>query len=88
MILKTKKNKQKVFYYTDEINDDFGNLPLSKKDINNKLDKYKYTRGNSFRRFWCNTFYFCIVHPILHLFCFFFGIKKEGRKNSNNNNSK
>ena len=81
MILKTKNNKQKVFYYTDELNDDFGNLPLSKKDINDSLNKYKYTRGNSFRRFWCNVFYFCIVHPILHLFCFFFGIKKEGRDN-------
>lgn len=81
MILKTNNGKEKVFYYTDELNDDFGNLPLSKKDVSKKLDKYDYTHKNLIRRCFYNFLYWCIVHPILYCFCFLIGIKKENKEN-------
>ncbi len=82
MILKTKKKNKKIYYYTDELNDDFGNIKLCKKDINNILDNYDYTRGSKFNRFWCDVLYYVVAKFILVIGLLLSRNKTKNKKNA------
>lgn len=81
MIKKIKNNNKLIYYYTDELNDDFGNIKLCKKDINKFLDNYDYTRGNKFKRFWCDVLYKIVAKGILTLYLFLSGYTVKGKDN-------
>ena len=75
------KKENKIIYYKDELNDDFGTIPLSKKDHKKFLVKYRYKKETFIDVFLCGLLYWGIIHWILDLFCFFCGIKVEGKDN-------
>lgn len=66
----------RVIYYKDELNDDFGELGLSRPPL---PENYKYIR-KGFSRFFSALLYYLIAYPILRLFCFFAGVRIKGKK--------
>ena len=66
--------KTKAIYWSDELNDDF-NPTLKKRPT--VSPKYKYKR-NPFISF---ISYYLFAKPILGLYCFFHGIRVEGKEN-------
>ncbi|MGM9813944.1 MAG: lysophospholipid acyltransferase family protein [Candidatus Enteromonas sp.] len=72
-----RDDKTKTIYYEDELNDDFMDIGLERKEV---PQTYKYLRKNKFYNFFSNIFYFGIVKPILSVFSFFHGVRVENRK--------
>lgn len=71
--------KERVLYYKDELNDDFGNI-----EFNNVVvpDNFNYKR-NWWRVFADGFLYWVIIHPILSLACIFNHTHIKGHKNLN-----
>ncbi|MBP5694433.1 MAG: 1-acyl-sn-glycerol-3-phosphate acyltransferase [Bacilli bacterium] len=68
----------KVFYYKDELNDDFGKTNLNRIEL---PDNYKYTHKNIFYRALSWFIYYFLAFPILGLIGLFGGVRIKGRKN-------
>ncbi len=75
--MKIRKEDKRVIYYSDELNDDFGNIDLNKIEVN---DKYKYKR-NLFEKTFGNILYWCFAKPILGGYSLFNGMKVKGKEN-------
>lgn len=73
--MKSDKN-QRLVYYNDELNDDFGGLGLNRPDL---PPDYKYIR-TGIGRFFSFLFYYLFAFPILWIMCKFYGVKVKGRK--------
>lgn len=54
--------KQKVYYYSDELNDDFANTNITRKELG---DNFKYIHTNWFYRSVNYVFYYFIAAPII-----------------------
>lgn len=70
--------KSRIAYYTDELNDDFGEIGLSRPDL---PSNYQYVHHNIFRSFFGRLLYFVVAKPILAIYCFFHGIRVQGKEN-------
>lgn len=70
--------KNKVFYYTDEINDDFAKTSLNRPTID---ENYKFIRDNKINNFFSFILFYFIVKPILGIVTLFMGVKVKNRKN-------
>lgn len=70
--------KRKVFYYKDEVNEDFAELPLERPKID---ENYKFIRSNKINNFFSAILYYGICKPVLSLICIFAGIKVVNKKN-------
>lgn len=68
--------KQRVIYYKDELNDDFGEVGLSRPAI---PENYKYIRSGV-GKFFSDALYYLIAYPILRVFCLFAGVRIKGKK--------
>ena len=74
-----KESKGHTFYYTDELNDDFAKTKTLKRI---ELPKdYKYIHRNIFFRIYAFLLFWVVAKPILHLICFFGGLKVKGKEN-------
>lgn len=67
--------KNRIIYYNDELNDDFGELGLSRPPL---PENYKYIRKGA-GRFFSAMVYFIVRH-ILRIYCFFAGVRVKGKK--------
>jgi len=70
--------KTKTIYWSDEINDDFDEVGLSRPQV---PKDYPYERRNIINTFFSGILYHGIVKPILGTYCFFKGIRYEGKEN-------
>ena len=70
--------KTKTIYWSDELNDDFDKVGLSRPEL---PKNYKYKRQNPFYIFFTAILYYVIAIPILFLSAFFVGMKTKGRRN-------
>ncbi|MBQ9266030.1 MAG: 1-acyl-sn-glycerol-3-phosphate acyltransferase [Bacilli bacterium] len=81
-MVKVKKEEKlhfgKVFYYQDELNDDFEETNLKRIEL---PKDYKYTHRNIFFKLASWILYYFFAFPILGLYSFFGGVKIKGRKN-------
>jgi len=76
--MKVNKIKNKIYYYKDELNDDFGNIDLNKSNI---PKNYKYIRKFPFTVF-SLLFYWGILFPFLYLYLTLIrGVKVKGKEN-------
>lgn len=75
--MKVKQENKRIIYYSDELNDDFGNIELKKDDVS---EKYKYER-NFFEKTFGNFLYWCVAKPILGSYSLIKGMKIEGKEN-------
>ena len=74
-----KRNKNnRVLYYKNELNDDFGNIELEQKDV---PSDYKYIRSKAFDILFSSWFYWLILKVFLSLYTIFRGYKIIGREN-------
>lgn len=69
---------KKVYYFSDEINDDFAPLGLERPKID---ENYKYIRKNPFNVFFSAIVYYCLAKPILSFIAICMGVKVKNRKN-------
>lgn len=72
-----KKKEQRVIYYSDELNDDFGSVTFKHTVV---PDDFKYKR-NWWRVFSDGFLYWVIVHPILSIVCAINHTRIKGHKN-------
>lgn len=72
-----KRKKGSTIYYSDLLNDDFGEIGLERMEV---PSNYKYKRTNPINNFFSNILYYVIAMPILKLVCFFSGVKVKNRK--------
>ena len=72
-----KKNKERVIYYQDEVNDDFMENNLESVSI---PETFKYKRTNKFNNFISGWFYYCVAKPILYMVNFFSGVRYVNQK--------
>lgn len=70
--------KNKVFYYSDELNEDFATTSLKRVEV---PDNYKYIRSNKINNFFSWILFYLIAKPILSLYSLFIGVKVTNRKN-------
>ena len=70
--------KERVLYYKDELNDDFGNIELEQVDV---PSNYKYIRSKAFDILFSSWFYWIVLKTFLGLYTFFRGYKIIGREN-------
>lgn len=71
--------KRKVFYYSEEKNEDFGTIGHNDKPL--KPD-FKYIRKNVFFRFFSFILYYFLAFPILWVVSkIFLGVRFHGKKN-------
>ena len=68
--------KDGIIYYKDELNDDFGEVGLSRPPV---PKGYKYKRTNPFNNFLSNILYYGLGVPVIGLFCFCHGIRVKNR---------
>ncbi len=73
-----KKDKQRVYYYSDELNDDFGNVTFKEKYI--LPNDYNYKR-NWIQQIFGPIIFWGLCHTILTGYCIFNGTKVKGREN-------
>lgn len=76
--MKKEWKKTKTIYWSDEINDDFDEVGLSRPEV---PENYHYERVNPINRFFSGILYHGIAKPILGLFCLFLGIRYKGKEN-------
>lgn len=81
-MVKVKKEEKihfgKVFYYQDELNDDFEETNLKRIEL---PDNYKYTHKNIFYKALSWFVYYFLAFPILSLVSILGGVRFKGRKN-------
>ena len=77
--------KTKIAYYSNELEDDFNELGLSRPKV---PEGYKYKRTNPINTFFSAILYHGIAKPIFVLFCFFHGIRIKNRHNLKKLNKK
>lgn len=70
--------KQKVFYYTDEVHEDFAELGLERPKID---ENYKFIRKSKINNFFSGFVYYCLAKPILGLIALCMGVKVKNKKN-------
>lgn len=70
--------KTKIIEWSDELNDDFGELGIDRPPLKKE---YPYKRTNIINYFFSNILYYCIALPVFWLIAFFKGVKVENRKN-------
>ena len=58
-------DKQKTFYYTDELNDEFSSAKIVPRTID---ENYRYVHKNVFYRFFAMLLYRVIAKPLSFLF--------------------
>ena len=74
-----KEDRGHVFYYQDELNDDFEKTKTLKRiDL---PEGYKRIHTNPFFKAFSFWIYWLVAKPVLHIICFFAGIKVKGREN-------
>jgi hypothetical protein len=69
---------KKVYYYTDEINEDFAKIGLKRPKID---ENYKFIRKNKWNNFWSGVLYYCIAIPVLYLVAIFKGVRIKNKRN-------
>ena len=69
---------KKVYYYTDEINEDFAKIGLKRPTID---ENYKFIRKNKWNNFWSGVLYYCIAMPVLHLIALLKGVRIKNKRN-------
>ena len=74
-----KEDRGHVFYYQDELNDDFEKTKTLKR-IDLPKD-YKYIHKNIFFRIYAFILFWFVAKPVLHTILFFSGLRVKGRKN-------
>lgn len=72
--------KNNIKFYSDEINDDFGNINHKKRDCYAKGSKYKFIR-KGFYKYWSNFIAIGIVTPVISIIGWFMGYKFKGYEN-------
>ena len=70
--------KTKTIYWSDELNDDFDEVGLSRPGV---PEGYKYKRTNPINTFFSAILYHGIAKPILGIYCVFHGIRFKGKQN-------
>lgn len=70
--------KTKVAYYSDELNDDFNEIGLTRPSV---PEGYKYKRTNVINNILSGILYHGIAKPILGLYCLCHGIRVKGKRN-------
>lgn len=75
---KKEWKKTKTIYWSDEVNDDFDEVGLSRPAV---PEGYKYKRTNVINNFFSAIFYHGIAKPVMGFYCFIKGIKVKGRRN-------
>lgn len=75
---KKEWKKTHVIYWSDELNDDFDQIGLSRPPV---PENYHYLRKNPVNRFFSAILFYGIAQPILSLILIFMGVKVKGRKN-------
>lgn len=69
--------KEKVIYYTDELNDDFEKTSLKRPEL---PANYKFKRTNKINNFFSDALYYCIAKPVFKVFNFFSGVRIHDSK--------
>lgn len=68
----------RVFYYKDEVEDDFAKLSLERPKID---ENYKFIRDNKINNFLSAILYYLIAIPVLHFIAFLDGVRVKNKKN-------
>lgn len=73
-----KDKKQKIVYYSDELNDDFSPTKIKNKPLK---DNFKYVKRSPFWKLCAWLTYYCVAVPFGSLFCWLkFRTKVKNRK--------
>ncbi len=75
--MKIDHSEKRVIYYKDELNDDFGNIEITRVEV---PENYKYER-NLFERTFGNLLYWVAAKLVLGGYCLFKGMKVENKEN-------
>ena len=75
MAKKKDWEKSKTIYWSDELNDDFDEVGLKRPPV---PKNYRYLRKLHVLGW---IFYYLIAKPLLSIYCFFHGIRVEGKEN-------
>ena len=70
--------KTKTIYWSDELNDDFDEVGLSRPAV---PEGYKYKRKNIISNFFGAILYHGLAKPIIGIYCLFKGIRVKNKKN-------
>ena len=75
---KKEWKKTRTIYWSDERNDDFDQVGLSRPPV---PEGYKYKRTNPIYNFFAGILYHLIAKPIMGFYCLLKGIRVKGRRN-------
>lgn len=78
MASKKDWKKTKTIYWSDEINDDFDEVGLSRPPV---PEGYKYKRTNFFSNVFFGFLYHCVAKPFLGVSCLFNRVQVKGKRN-------
>ena len=73
-----KRKKGDIIYYSDELNDDFGEIGLKRPDV---PENYQYIRKGKIYNFFSNILYYGVAYPVLSIVCLIFGVKIKNKGN-------